>query len=568
MRKNSYEHTGFFENLWNTPDNVDFFIFAAHPVTDEILFANKAFCERFGADCIGKKSSAFIHIRRLDEEGAFLPSGCEGSSSIWAGNSPSDSSELFGAYLESSGLRLSVNWELIPWAGGEFVYLIHCHDITAQRRHEEHIRAQAFFDYLTGLPNRFRCDLELKKSLEHSRISGRPGFALFTDLDDFKIVNDTYGHGYGDGVLISFAGYLRELFSGGNNVFRFGGDEFVIIVTHDQAWRLPYFLESLLERAKKPWTAGGKEFYCSLSIGVVEFSGGEDAQSILQKADIAMYKAKKSGKNSYAMYAEGLDKEALQRSEMEALLRHSIENNFQGFKILYQPYCSMKDGRIAGAEALIRMLAPSGALILPDQFIALAEYLGFMDALDEHVLREAAKECVRIHSTGRRDFSITVKISGPRFKRTDMASTFRAVLESAGVDFSGIIVSLNENAVIDDLERVHRLCEEFRALGIRVALDGFGTGSSSFMNLRNLAVDIIKVSSRYIDTYDDEFSGSFLKLVADLAHFTRKQVCINGVETQEQLDFCETLGIEMVQGFHLYLPGPAETLEQVLKDAC
>lgn len=526
-------------------DNVESYIFAARLETDDIIFANRAFRATFGNGCIGRRSSDYIPTATYE----------------YGENGHSEQE----VYLQQTGQWLAVNREPAPWLDGQTVQLVTCHDITAKKQYEEDIKRLAYLDHLTGLPNRYRCDTDLQRSLEIAQRLRQPGYALFIDLDDFKIVNDCYGHEYGDGVLISFADYLRELFADNCHVFRFGGDEFVVVINPGSKTTVGQYLKTLLEQSKSPWKSLDKEFYCSLSIGVMEYGlEAETRQSIMKKADIAMYHAKKLGKNNYVYYAEELADAARARSTMETLLRAAMQDNFAGFEIYYQPYSHIADRRVAGAEALVRMRDADNKLLLPKDFIVLAEYLGFIVPLGEHILREAAKQCKIINDSGHPDFTITVNLSATQFKQKDIIPRLESILRESGVAFSNVIVGINEGVAIKELERMLLLSGVLRERGIRVALDNFGSGSSSFINMRNLPVDIIKVSSEYIDTYKDEFTGYFLKLVTDLSHFSGKTVCVNGVETQEQYDFCKAVGIDMAQGFLLHKPGSFKTLTEIV----
>lgn len=537
-------------------DNVDSYIFAEHPVTGEIVFANRAFRRVFGSQCIGMESGRYL---------ALTPVGSPEDSGSTHAEADEDMLR-YEAYLGLTGQWLSVTKELVSWVDGRTVFLVNCHDITESKHYEERIKFLAFSDHLTRLPNRSRCEHDLAGSIEKARRAAGKGYVLFLDLDDFKVVNDSFGHDYGDGVLISFASFLRELFTGDTHVYRFGGDEFVIIINHSYGHKVNHYLHSLLERAKKPWRSMDKEFYCSVSIGVVEFPAEDDTvKSIQKKADIAMYQSKQAGKNSFTFYTEGLESDTIQRSAMEALLRESMRNNFQGFELHYQPYRDVRTGAILGAEALVRMRSPEGGLLLPEEFIPLAEYLGFIVPLGEQVLKEAAMQCKAINDAGRPDFSMTVNLSAKQFKQMDLVSRLEHVLDSTGVVLGNMIVGINEGMAIGELTRMLELCPVFRERGIRVALDDFGSGSSSFINMRNLPVDMIKVSSRYIDTIDDEFTGYFIRLVKDLSHLSGKLVCVNGVETEAQYAFCRDMGVDMVQGFLFHRPGSVDALTALLK---
>lgn len=446
--------------------------------------------------------------------------------------------------------------------------LFRIHTEEKLEHHEEEIRKMAFTDYLTGLPNRFRCGSDLIETLKNSKKTGQGGYVFFIDLDDFKIVNDCYGHDFGDGVLVSFANYAKELFAENATVYRFGGDEFVIILnTNDDTLAYSY-LNNLLKRAKKPWTAMDKEFYCSLSIGVVKFAAhGDDSQSIIKKADIAMYQAKKAGKNNFVFYTEGLASDSIKRSEMEALLRNAIENDCQGFIIYYQPYVNTQTRKIIGAEALVRMVDAKGGLILPEQFLPLAEYLGLIVPLGDWILGQAAKQCHIINSIkGLEDFTIIANMSPKQFKQKDIVLRTENILKKSEVNFNNIVISMNENMAVNAIEKMLQVCAELQKKNIKVELNDFGSGSSSFINMRDLPIDAIQVSSNYIENIEDQFTNAFLKLVTNLGHSTGKLILMSGIETESQYDFCKEIGIDIVQGFALYSPTTAENLIATLTD--
>lgn len=444
--------------------------------------------------------------------------------------------------------------------------LLRIHNEEKIKSHEEEITRMAYTDYLTGLPNRFRYGADLEETLQRAKETGQGGYVFFIDLDDFKIVNDCYGHDYGDGVLVSFANFAQQLFADNGNVYRFGGDEFVIILNSDSLSVAQNYLEALLERARKAWSSMDKEFYCSLSIGVVKFAGdGEDAKSVIKKADIAMYQAKKSGKSNYIFYNEGLGSDTLKRSATEAQLRKAIANNYQGFVIHYQPYSDIQTGRIIGAEALIRMVGENGELILPEDFLALAEYLGLMLPLGNWILEQVAKHCYQVNQiAGLEDFTFTVNMSSKQFKQKDIVYRIEQNLKQAKVNISNIIISMNENTVVNATERMLQVCTELRKQNIKVALNNFGAGSSSIINMRDLPVDLIRISSKYIEDIEDPFTNAFLKLVTSLAKATGKTTFISGIQSEAQYHFCGEIGINIVQGFLLQAPTTAENLTSIL----
>lgn len=539
-------------------DNVDSYIFAIHPETCEIIFANTAFREVFGSDCIGKNSEDYIPLK------TFMPIYDPGKKKT------TDDAELteYETYLPETEQWLVATKELVNWVDGQTAFLVNCYDITAKKHYEESIEQLAYRDHLTGLPNRYRCDVDLENALAKIRRTGKSGAVFFIDMDDFKVVNDCYGHGYGDELLKSFAHYLETLYKGEeSHVFRFGGDEFVIVLENADDDKARLYLDTMKERAKQAWPAKDREFYCSLSVGVMPMKPDQhdDVKTLLKKADIAMYQAKQQGKNNYFYYSEGMDDAVIQRSEMEALLRHAMANGFQGFEVYYQPVCDTENQAIVGAEALVRMRDTGGNLLLPQHFIPLAEYLGFIVPLGEHILREAALRCKEINAAGKPDFHMTINLSAKQFAQKDVIPRIESVLRATGVSFENIIIAINEGVALGELEKMLQLCAELRKQGIRVALDDFGSGSASFINMRDLPVDIIKVSSVYVDAIEDEFTGYFVKMVTDFGHFSGKTICMNGVETQDQFAFCKRMQVDMVQGFLFYRPESISALETILQ---
>ena len=537
-------------------DNVGIAIFAANR-DDEIVFANHAFRKIFGESCLG---------RQLKE---CLPAG---SSIMEADDYFADEAlsgikkpGSFEISIGNGSQWLLVNKEMLCWLDGQQACLGVCYDTTASKLYRESITRMAYQDHLTGLPNRYRCDADLKHAIENAEPGDRSGYVFFLDLDDFKIVNDCYGHDYGDGVLMAVASYLRELFAGNTHVYRFGGDEFVVIIPPASRKSVEYYLETMLERAKKPWVVEKKEFYCPFSIGIVEFRPGqEDVKSILKKADIAMYQTKKQGKNSYIYYTEGLDIATVRRSEMENMLRSAMENDFEGFEVFYQPYISTRTRQIVGAEALVRLRGPDGKLLLPANFISLSEYLGLIVPLGEHVLRKASELCRKINGTGLPNFSMTVNLSYRQFQPKFAVENLERVMRETGVNLSNMILSVSEGAAISEMESMLDICARLRECGVKIALDNFGAGNSTLIDMRKLPVDIIKVSSRYIASIDDDFTGYFVRMAADLCRRSGKTACVSGVETEEQFSFCKKRRIEIVQGFLFHQPGSVEALSAAL----
>lgn len=429
---------------------------------------------------------------------------------------------------------------------------------------QQAVAAMAFTDHLTGLANRYSCDVELQSAIDKARRAGGSGWLLFIDMDDFKIVNDCYGHDYGDAILKSLAGWLREAFPPPAGVFRFGGDEFVLMTDTGDDTPLEQLVERLHTRAQKPWQSLDKAFYCTLSVGVVPYSGASpDSKTVIKHADIAMYEAKRQGKNSYKLYDESLGGSSVRRSETEALLRRAMENNFEGFDIHYQPIVDAATGRITGAEALLRM-KDGERVVMPQEFLPLAEYLGFILPIGEHVLKTAAAECRRINQSGLPGFKMTVNISARQLKQKDILARLEDILDASGVDYRSMVLSVKESAALEDIERMKAVCGRMRQLGLSVTLDDFGGGSASFLQLNQLPVDTITTATMLMEKLDDRYTRDFIELIIKLCHSMDKQVCINGIETEAQYHYAAGCGADLLQGFHLYTAAGAHILRGLL----
>lgn len=433
-----------------------------------------------------------------------------------------------------------------------------------RQRNDRIIQSLAMTDQLTGLHNRHHLETCLENAIGRARADGTSGYILFIDMDDFKVINDAYGHDYGDALLKEIAGFLRQHFGDPENIFRFGGDEFVILLEPDRASRIYEIMGGLLQRARLPWQAIDRNFYCTLSVGVVRYPDGSGGgRETIKNADIAMYQAKKMGKNNYVFYTSALDSDTLARAEMENAMRASIKAGFEGFSVQYQPLADM-DANIVGAEALLRWTV-DGRPVGPDQFIPLAEHLGLIIPLGEYVLRSATGLCERLNSSFRPDFFISVNVSIRQFRQREFMATLLGILDESGVRLSNVALEITEGMAIHDMQRMKVLGGELRQRGVVIAMDDFGTGYSSLGNMRELPIDVVKIDRSFIhDVTTDAYSESFVRLISDLVHSMGRKVCIEGVETAAQYRFCRDCGADYAQGFYLWRPMPEADLLAVL----
>ncbi|MDR1311840.1 MAG: EAL domain-containing protein [Burkholderiaceae bacterium] len=431
------------------------------------------------------------------------------------------------------------------------------------RKHSEsRIKTMALTDPLTGLGNRYRLEDSLIAVMKEVQHNGQQGYMFHIDMDDFKVINDGYGHDYGDMILKGFATFLLENLGHHSEIFRLGGDEFAILTQSPSPQDI---IQVLLDRAQLPWVVLGKSFYCTLSIGVVRFPDGEmSVKEVVRNADIAMYQAKKAGKNNHTFYNPAQDNDSIERAEMERQMREAIENNFSGLSVFYQPQTNSK-GEVIGAEALLRWTLPDGSQLLPLQFIPLAEYLGLIIPIGEFVLHESVRVCRKVNEV-HPDFWISINVSVRQLQQQDFLERVLSIVEETDVNASNIVLEITESMVMNDITRVKALAEEFRQHGIRISMDDFGSGYSSLGNMRELPIDIVKIDKVFIhDVATDAYAESFIRLIVELVHSMGRKVCIEGVETAEQLEYCRKYNADYVQGFHLHLPVPLEEFKKVVR---
>lgn len=524
-------------------DNIDAYIFVANPEDHRIIFANQAFGEAFGTACVGMKAEDCIDMD-------FGGLTCEQLLAL-AKNPENSAPDL---HSEKAGKWLNVAAEEITWVDGQRVCLVTCYDTTTQKLYADAMEKMAYLDHLTGLPNRYRCEVDLDRAIGDAVSAGKNGYLLFIDMDDFKVVNDSYGHDYGDEILIELANYLRTTIGEKGTIYRFGGDEFVLLIRHEYADSLDSILSEIRRRSDLPWKAMDQEFFCTLSIGIVLFADGKSdtrtSKEIIKHADIAMYEAKRQGKNKYEYYFDELDTSAVKRNEMERLLRDSMRNQFEGFAVHYQPILSAKTGKTQGAEALLRIIY-GGSIIPPNAFLPLANYLGLIIPIGEFVLRRAAQQCKKLCDAGQEDVLMTINISSKQMNQNQFPVRFAQILKEEDVSPKNFAVSVSEGDATADYSQMSFLCDRLSRLGAQIVLDDYGGGKSSFTHLKSLPVNIVKISKVFMENLEDPFSKEYIKLTVQLCHSMGKSVCINGIETQAQYDFAKSCGADFLQGFYL-----------------
>lgn len=446
----------------------------------------------------------------------------------------------------------------IQWVDGRDAVLYAIYDITEKKQYQKKIEQQAYTDYLTGLYNRMCCERDLAVQIDYARRNQQKGALLYLDLDDFKHINDGLGHQYGDVLLKSIAHSIRCVEGLQNTCYRMGGDEFVILVPVEVYPRLPFIVEEIQEIFSKPWFLKDADYYCTMSMGIVEFpDGGDSVQELIRKADIAMYEAKHSGKNRVAQYDNNLATVSSERLDMEKNMRDATSRGYKEFEVYYQPIVDLQKPGVPciGAEALIRWNSAELGFINPAVFIPLAEYLGLINPIGNYVLHEACKAVREWNDNGYPDYKVNVNLSVVQLLQNDIVESIETAIKESGVKPQNLTLEVTESLAINDMEKMKNILGRIKAMGVRIALDDFGTGYSSLNHIREIPLDIIKVDQTFVRDLDrDSYSQAFIKMVAELAESIGVYVCVEGIEREEQLKVLEGMKVRMIQGYYFGRP--------------
>lgn len=538
-RKNAL--VGSYASLEEILDNIECGICVVSLESENILFTNRKFRTFFQKMILEKKLNKVLP-KLPDESGA---------------------EEI---YIENENRWFDVHRTEIIWVDGETVALYNVYDITENKKYQNRIEKQANNDFLTGLYNRMRCESDMEKYVSQTKEYDGEGALLYLDLDDFKHINDGLGHQYGDVLLRAISHSMQRVEGIEKTCYRMGGDEFIIIVTHTKYWMLGRIIHDILGIFAKPWFLKGADYYCTASVGIARFpADGDNVQDLIKKADMALYEAKKSGKNRYIFYGEGLETGSFKRLDLEKNMRNATMNACNEFEVYYQPIVdvSKKGSPCTGAEALIRWNCQNLGFISPTEFIPLAEYLGLINPIGDYVLKEACHSCKYWNDMGHPEYKVNVNLSVVQLLRNDVAESIQRILRDTEMNPKNLTLEVTESLAINDMARMKEVLEKIKDLGVRVALDDFGTGYSSLNHIREMPIDVIKIDRCFIEDLGQEpFADVFVKIVCELASSIGMHVCAEGVENERQFDKLKEMQIQMIQGFYFDKPMPKDAFEK------
>jgi diguanylate cyclase (GGDEF)-like protein/PAS domain S-box-containing protein len=521
-----------------------------------LLWVNDAFCvllDRTWAEVVGRRAEEFTHPDDLIVAGRI-------TRRLLAGETTRAECEM--RYVRPDGsmvwARLSMSILSDPDDGGPSLVLGQVLDITAAREAEARLAHQASHDALTGLPNRMLLLDRLGQALYRRERAGNEVVVLFLDLDDFKIVNDGLGHGAGDELLVEAAHRLRQCVRPTDTVARLGGDEFVMVCEIDRVHQVAALCDRVAAVLGAPFDLGGKSLSMSASIGVVVVDDSASPAELLRDADVAMYRSKADGRGRSTLFTEGLRAEAVERLEQEADLRVALREG--QLTVHYQPVISSVDGRVHGAEALVRWDHPERGLLPPKDFLPAAERSGMIVDVGAFVLTAACRQLGEWQAAGL-DLTVSINVSPRQLLDGNVVDRVLSGCIEAGADPRGLVLELTENALIETLSSAGERLRPLRRAGVGVALDDFGTGYSSLQYLRDLPVDMVKIDRTFVRGLGSEDDGALAEAIVRLGSALELTTVAEGIEHQGQLDRLRAMGCDYVQGYLLGHPAPAGQLD-------
>lgn len=440
-------------------------------------------------------------------------------------------------------------------------------DISAQKAHEAHIQHLAHHDALTGLPNRLGLRFGLEQSLALARRETGELALMFIDLDRFKLINDTLGHDVGDGLLIEVAQRLRDCLRETDLVGRLGGDEFVIIVGgRGAAHACHHVAEKILERLGQLYEINGHPLRSSPSIGISLYPhDGSDEETLMKCADTAMYHAKSCGRNNYQFFSSEMNRLTADRMQLEQHLHLALEGD--QFLLHYQPQVDATTQRIIGVEALVRWQHPQRGIILPGDFISIAEESGLILRLGDWVLETACRQLRHWRDAGHRHLGMAVNLSQHQLRQSGLAERIAAILSAYQLTGADLELEITESAAMQDPDTTIKVLRQLRALDISIAIDDFGTGHSSLTALKLLPVQRLKLDRSFVkDIETDPNDAAICSATIALAKALELQVVAEGVETPFQRDYLHQLDCSVMQGYLFAKPLSAKLLSTHLRN--
>jgi len=476
-----------------------------------------------------------------------------------------------------------VNWSLL---GRDVQYMLRASDaFNALKRQEDRLRYLAYYDPLTSLPNRRSFNEQLNRILKRCRRHETGAALMFIDLDHFKRINDSIGHGRGDRLLVEIAKRLTtelreddainyysdtsaedELIPGNSTeIARLGGDEFTVVLADvDNTAHIERVAQRILNALSEPIPLQSHNPVVTPSIGIAVFpQDGEDPDTLVRNADTAMYAAKSQGRACFRFYDEDMNARAVEQLKMEEELRDAMRNH--ELELRYQPQVDKETGQVVSMEALVRWKHPERGMISPLEFIPVAERTGQIIELGEWVMSEVARHCLYWDSLGLRPFRVCINISPLQFNQSDLPQWIERFLKNSGLDANRLELELTESAIMTDAETNIAKLRKLKALGLELAVDDFGTGYSSLSYLKRFPIDTLKIDQSFVADLDSADGAAIVEAIIALSKTLNLRVIAEGIENEKQLAYLISRDCDLLQGFYFARPIYPEDVPDILQ---
>lgn len=441
------------------------------------------------------------------------------------------------------------------------------YDITDNKRYMAELEFHANHDTLTRLANRNLLRDRLTQALAAARRSKQPLWVMFIDLDRFKVVSDTLGHETADLILVEIANRLRNATRSTDTVARWGSDKFVLVLsTHEGENRVPHIVQRVMADVCAPYMVGGHELVMTCSIGIANYpNDGENAESLIKNADLAVHNAKDRGRNNFQFFAPTMNQRAMDRLRVEHDLRNALKGS--EFVLFYQPQVDLLTGRVVGMEALVRWQHPARGMIPPGEFIWIAEDSGLIVPIGAWVLRTACAQAASWGRGGFSDFRVAVNLSARQFAEEGLVDLVAATLVETGLPAERLDIELTESMMMTDVEKAIDTLKSLKALGVQLSIDDFGTGYSSLSYLKRFPIDVLKIDRSFVSELTTDMNNAAIaEAIISMAHSLGIRVIAEGVESEAQCEFLSKNMCDEIQGYMFSAPLPAEKVEALFQE--
>ena len=469
-------------------------------------------------------------------------------------------SEELAVRLDGSSFEIAVQRVTLTYNEKNAVQMI-ARDISPRKQLERQLAYQATHDHLTDIPNRKRLLEILSESLDFADRYQFPVWVAFLDLDRFKFINDHYGHRIGDKLLINLTRRLQAVIRKTDTIGRYGGDEFILVLRGGPDDNMnAVVVKRIMAAVNEPMEIDGHHLQLSCSLGLAMYpDDGSTPDSLIENADIAMYRAKESGRNRYQFYTQEMNQQHLERSQIESALYNVLERD--ELFLQYQPQLDLQSGQITGVEALLRWQHPELGLLTPSRFISIAEESGMIGSIGKWIIKQACKQCAQWQQAGHGKLRVAVNLSVRQLDAYELFSAIETGLAESGLTPDCLELELTETLMMFDLERTLEVLNKLRKMGVTIAVDDFGIGFSSFTFIKRLPLDCLKIDQSFIQELEaSEENKIIVRTFIQLAHNLRLRVIAEGVETPYQSEFLRAHGCDEIQGYVFCRPLLADAM--------